>query len=53
MFASGINNTQFLTFGPGRGPVGPNLPDSGSTIAILAIALVALESARRRFLLTY
>jgi hypothetical protein len=51
VFASGLSNPQFLTFGPARGPAGPppNLPDSGSTIAILAIALVALEGARRRF----
>jgi len=49
VFASGISNPQFLTFGPPRPPAGPNLPDSGSTFAILAIALVAVESARRRF----
>jgi DNA-binding beta-propeller fold protein YncE len=49
VFASGLSNPQFLTFGPARGPAGPNLPDSGSTIAILSIALVALESTRRRF----
>ena len=49
VFASGLSNPQYLTFGPPRGPAGPNLPDSGSTIAILSIALVALESARRRF----
>jgi hypothetical protein len=53
VFASGISNPQFLTFGPARGPAGPNLPDSGSTFGILSIALVALESACRRFLLTY
>ena len=51
VFASGLSNPQFLTFGPARGPAGPppNLPDSGSTFAILSIALVALESTRRRF----
>jgi len=49
VFANGLSNPQYLTFGPPRGPAGPNLPDSGSTIAILSIALVALESARRRF----
>ena len=49
VFANGLSNPQYLTFGPARGPAGPNLPDSGSTIAILSIALVALESARRRF----
>jgi len=51
VFASGLSNPQFLTFGPARGPAGPNpnLPDSGSTFAILSIALVALGSARRRF----
>jgi sugar lactone lactonase YvrE len=49
VFATGISNPQFLTFGPSRGPAGPNLPDSGSTLAILSIALVALEGARRRF----
>jgi hypothetical protein len=48
VFASGITNPEFLTFGPPRAPAGPNLPDSGSTFAILSIALVALESARRR-----
>ena len=48
VFASGLSNPQFLTFGPARGPAGPSLPDSGSTFAILSIALVALESARRR-----
>jgi hypothetical protein len=52
VFASGLSNPQFLTFGPPRPPAGPNLPDSGSTFAIFSIALVALESARRRFAAT-
>jgi len=54
VFASGLSNPQYLTFGPARPPAGPNpnLPDSGSTFAILSIALVALESARRRFAAT-
>lgn len=51
VFASGLKFPQFLTIGPPRAPAGPNVPvpDSGSTFAILSIALVALESARRRF----
>ena len=42
VFASGLSNPQFLTFGPARGPAGPNLPDSGSTFGFLSVALATL-----------
>jgi len=52
VFARGNIRPAWLTFGPARGPAGANVPDSGSTFAILCIALVALESVRRKLAIT-
>jgi sugar lactone lactonase YvrE len=45
--ASGNGGPEYLTFGPARGPAGPNVPDSGSTFVLFAMTTSGLLWGRR------